>query len=150
MFKNIIILSLTQVILSFISASLIKQMSFIGKISIHLFYKEYIIFRTIWQTSLLLFAVQFAYILFLLLCKVTLPRKVGTTVYLLFILALLAGCYTSYSDFTQTSHKHMKGSFHLGIYLFWISGLISTFVFMFLRTNAQKKLDQVHKQTDAC
>lgn len=150
MFKNIVILSLIQVILSFISASLIKQMSFIGKISIHLFYKEYIVFRTIWQTSLLLFGVQLAYILFLLLCKVTVPRKIAIVVYSIFILALLTGLYSSYSDFTETSHKHMKSNFHLGIYLFWFSGIISTFVFMFIKTNAQKKIDQAPRQSDAC
>lgn len=135
MAKKITFLILLQLLLSFASAMLFSKMSFIGKVSISLFYKEYAIFKTVWKTALAIFFIQLAVILLLALIKRFTPKWI----YIPFILIAIAigaiGAYYTFVDFTTTSHKHMKLYFHSGGYLFWFNWLISCIFILFIRKN---------------
>lgn len=140
MLKRLSLLVITQFILSVACALLIKQMSFIGKISIHLFYKDYLLFRNPLQSTLTLFIVQVLLIVLLLLIRTLLIRNLALLSYGLITIGICIGLYFTIQDFTTTSHKYMKFRFHAGIYLFWISSLLS--VFLFYRYSYKKQTEK--------
>ncbi|WP_010254878.1 hypothetical protein [Myroides injenensis] len=131
MAKNITILLLVQLILAFIAAFLFSQMSFIGRIGISLAYREYLVFKTAWKTTLIIFAIQAGLILLMTLIRYATPIFVTRLIAVLALVMGAFGAYLTYIDFTTTSHKHMKLYFHMGGYLFWFSWAITCFFFLF-------------------
>ena len=129
--KNFSILTLIQAVMSLISAILISKMSFIGKIGVSTFYSQYAVFKTWWKTAILLFIVQFILLLFLQTFRSKVSVGFARALALLLAVVGAVGFYLSYVDFTTTSHKMMKFSFHFGFYLFWIAWLIIFVFFLF-------------------
>lgn len=123
--KNLSILSLVQGVLSLLSAVLISKMSFVGRIGVSTFYSQYAIFKVWWKTAILLFIVQFVLILFLNTFRTKVSVGFARLLAVLLAGIGLLGFYLTYVDFTTTSHKLMKFSFHSGFYLFWVGWLIS-------------------------
>lgn len=123
---SFITLILIQAIIALISAYLISQMSFVGRMSINLYYKEYGIFKDIIRTAILLFSIQFCLVIFLYLCKKFVHQYLYIAIIIIVISSILGGAYQSYLNFTMTSHKHMRLLFHSGIYLFWFASLLSS------------------------
>ena len=133
MAKKITVLIFTQLLLSFASAMLFSKMSFVGRVSISLFYKEYTIFKTVWKTALVIFAIQLMLILILVLFKKFSSKWIYIPIILLAIGIGIYGAYYTFQDFTTTSHKHMKIYFHAGGYLFWANWLISCVFIMLIK-----------------
>ncbi|MDR2222526.1 MAG: cytochrome d ubiquinol oxidase subunit II [Flavobacteriaceae bacterium] len=131
--KNFVILILVQAILSLISAFLIAQMSFIGRIGISLFYKQYQIFKNPWKTAALLFMIQLFVLLILWAFKRYSSNKTANIVAILFLVIATIGCIYTYIDFTSTSHKYMKTYFHSGWYIFWGSWILTTISVLFIK-----------------
>lgn len=129
--KKIHFLILVQLLSSCISGLLISKMSLIGRVGIHLAFREYLVFRSWWLTALLLFGFQLLIIFLISFLKQFLnEERTKKSIYLLIILAIL-GLIFSYIDFTTTTHKLMKGNFHSGFYLFFISWIGSCVFFLF-------------------
>lgn len=131
--KNIVILILVQFILSFISGLLLSKMSFIGKLSINLFYREYLIFKTAWKTALAIFAIQLMLIIILSLFKYLTSNHFSRIIAIIALIIGAVGAYLIFIDFTTTSHRHMKIYFHSGGYLFWINWGITCLFFIFTK-----------------
>ncbi|MDO4881498.1 MAG: DUF4499 domain-containing protein [Capnocytophaga sp.] len=142
--KKYINLILIQAILSVISGVLIYKMSLIGRIGIHLWFRKYIIFRSWWKTALLLLLVQ-GIIIFVLALVRNIASKKGAqwTNYTMLLLGII-GCFATYLDFTMTSHKLMKNSFHSGFYLFWIGWFITCGWFIFThQKHFSEKMEEI-------
>jgi cytochrome d ubiquinol oxidase, subunit II len=105
-------------------------MSFIGKIGVSTFYSQYAVFKTWWKTALILFIVQFVLLLFLQTFRAKVSVGFARLLALLLVVIGTIGTYLTYIDFTTTSHKMMKFSFHIGFYLFWITWFITCFYFL--------------------
>lgn len=130
--KGIVSLLFFQALSSTVSGVLIANMSWLGKIGIGFFYKEYGILKVWWKTALLLFCIQIILIvLFSIIKRVVSIRMMQGIAVISVILVGLAG-YATYIDFTTTSHKLMKTSFHAGFYLFWASMAITCVYFMII------------------
>lgn len=113
---------LLQAILSLLSGYLISKMSLIGRIGINLMYSEYIIFKSWWQTALLLFGIQSLLLGVQFFVKKRKGNKLAFRLSLVLLVIALFGLYTTYHDFQHTiSHKLLKEKFHLGFYLFWLT-----------------------------
>jgi len=136
--KNLTILTLIQAVMSLISGMLISQMSFIGKIGVSTYYSQYAVFKTWWKTAIILFIVQFVLILFLQVFRTKVSPNFARTLAGLLIVIGAVGFYFTYIDFTTTSHKVMKFSFHLGFYLFWVAWFISCGYFLLTKGAKQK------------
>ncbi|MGV4529103.1 hypothetical protein [Ornithobacterium rhinotracheale] len=131
--KNQINLILLQAISSLISGILVSKMSWIGKVGIGLIYRDYAILKNWWKAALLFFGVQLILILILNIIRWIAgigAQKIGS--FILLILSIV-GLYYTYIDFTETSHKMLKTSFHAGFYLVWASVMISCLYFLFMR-----------------
>lgn len=135
-------LLLLQAFLSVISGILITKMSFLGRIGVHTMYREYLVFRSWYKTALLLFVVQVVLILILSICKKIMTTALTRFVSLCFIAVGAIGLFFTYTDFTTTSHRVMKASFHWGFYIFWIGWFISCLFFLFKKSNTPKSLVQ--------
>ena len=127
-----------QALLSTISGVLVSQMSFVGKVGISVLYSEYGIFKIWWKTAVLLFALQLLLILVLWLIKLLMGRRLALAAFSLVLLFGLVGAYFTYIDFTTTSHRMMKESFHAGAYLIWGSWGLSCLYFMIVRRHKRR------------
>ncbi|WP_430614532.1 cytochrome d ubiquinol oxidase subunit II [Flavobacterium sp. JP2137] len=136
--KNFSILALIQAVLALICGILMSKMSFIGRMGINFLHRDYAIFKTWWKTALLIFAIQLTLLLLLSLIRYFTPAKTAKSLFVFLLLLGFAGAYLTYVDFTTTSHKMMKGSFHSGGYLFWLGWTISSLYFLFW--NKKKRL----------
>ncbi len=141
--KNISILALVQAILALICGILMSKMSFIGRMGINFLHRDYLIFKTWWKTAILIFAIQLILILILVVARTLSPSRVNRLICILFVVFGLIGAYATYIDFTTTTHKMMKGSFHSGGYLFWFGWLISCSYFLFSSTKKKVLLSQL-------
>ena len=128
--KGLSTLVTLQAFLATISGVLLSQMSLVGKIGIHVMYREYSLFKTWWKAALLLFVVHLALLLVLWLVKRLLGRRLAFATLLLFLLFGLVGAYFTYLDFTTTTHRIMKANFHAGVYLFWGAWALTCVYFM--------------------
>lgn len=130
---------LLQVVLSLLSGYLISKMSFIGRLGINLFYSEYTIFKSWWQTALLLFTIQLLIFGVQLFIKKRKGNKLAYRFSLGLLLIALIGLYVTYHDFQHTfSHRLLKEKFHLGFYLFWLTWIGSSLYCM-----SQQPFDKV-------
>ena len=121
-------------LLSTLSGFLFSKVSWVGKVGIRWFYKEYGFLKVWWQAALVVFTILLAlYLLHFFLQKKFAGRA---KVYHIAGIALaVVGLYFTYADFRETlSHRWLGERFHLGAYCFWM-GWISICVF-FLATRA--------------
>jgi len=140
--KGLSTLIATQALLSTISGVLVSQMSMVGKLGISVLYSEYGIFKIWWKTAILLFAVQLVLIAVLWLIKWLLGRRLALVTLLLALVFGLVGAYFTYLDFTTTSHRFMKESFHSGGYLFWGAWALSCLYFMIVSRGKKRSTEK--------
>lgn len=139
-----------QALLATISSIYISKMSFMGRMGISFFYRDYQILKVWWQAALLLFILQLLLILLLWLSRKTLRKtRISFLPGFLLLLAATAAAYLTYVDFTTTSHKYLRSNFHLGIYLFWAGCALSCVYFMFVKDKpklvTQSKVPDTHE-----
>jgi uncharacterized membrane protein YsdA (DUF1294 family) len=88
---------------------------------------QYKVFKSWWQTAIILFAVQVIVLIIQWMIKRKASRKTARTTILIFLSVGIAGLYLTYNDFQSIfTHRLMKEKFHLGFYLFWLSWIISS------------------------
>ncbi|WP_313385084.1 hypothetical protein [Chishuiella sp.] len=141
--KNRIICFLTLALSSLISGILISKMSFVGKIGISIIHTEYILLKTWWKTALLFFIIQaFLHIILSLWQFRNSETKARFILPTLFFALGILGLYYTYYDFTETSHRLLKISFHSGFYLFWATWLLNcvSFFVMFWKIDKTENL----------
>lgn len=120
--KRFWVIFIIQLCISLISAYLITQMYWLGKIGVSLFYTEYAILKSFWKVALILFSVQTLFLIILHTLysfRKILALKILSGI--ISISSLLGLAYAVY-DFSETfSHRILKEKFHIGVYLFLIS-----------------------------
>lgn len=117
--------------LSVLAGYLFSKASWIGRIGIRLFYKQYSFLKTWWKGAgavfmilLLLFA---AHAYFYRKLKPSAARTLNITSLLL----SLAGLFFTFLDFRHTlKHRWMGERFHLGAYCFWIGWISICILFL--------------------
>jgi len=123
-----------QFLFSCLQAYFITRISWIGRIGIHLFYKEYKILRSGWKTAFLFFGIQLLLILILWFIQRRYAARITYIAGAVLIFLGLTGLMITYNDFQHTyTHRLLKERFHLGFYLFWI-GWIATCLYFIIAT----------------
>lgn len=129
--RRIKILISLQLLLSLISGVLVSEMSFIGRVGINLFHKNYELLTYWWKTAILFFVL----LLLLDLVQFLLKRKsIRANLYITVLLIIgLLGLFASFQDFTTNfSHKLLKERMHVGFYLFWLTWIGTNLYFLTL------------------
>jgi len=130
--KRLLPLSVFLAVLSLIAGFLLSKMSFIGRIGISLFYKEYTFMKTWWKGTLVIFAVLFLLMLLQDAVDRKLVKKRANSFQVLALAAAIVGMYFTYRDFQYYyAHKLLREKFHLGGYLFWIGWIGISLFFLF-------------------
>lgn len=120
---------------SLASGYLMSRASWIGRVGMTFFYKEYNLLKIWWQGAVAVFLV----FLFLLGIHSWLWRSLrgarARIAYLVLFLAAAGGAYLTYDDFhTDLSHRLLGHRFHYGFYLIWAGWLIISITFLFSRS----------------
>jgi len=119
-------------LLSAISGYLMSKASWIGRVGITFFYKEYNLLKIWWQGATAVFII----LMLLFLLHNVMQQKLSTIAARFFhILALIIaaiGFYYTMNDFTRNlSHRLLGRRFHFGFYLFWIGWILICLFFIF-------------------
>lgn len=143
--KRSVLLFLLLLVLAILAGVLLSNASWIGKIGVSLFYKEYS-FLKVWYKSaalyyggwLLLYAIQY------FIQKNS--RQTTAILTQVFAIALaIAGLFFSYSSFRQNlSHSIMGERFQLGVYLFWVGWILISLFFLFQKKSKKAPTHHVH------
>ncbi|MFT3904648.1 MAG: cytochrome d ubiquinol oxidase subunit II [Niabella sp.] len=129
--RNYPLLLFILALLSLLSGKLTSGVSWVGRLGINFFYKEYMFFKSWWQSALVCFAVMVVMTVILYFVDRALKGIVRKIVMLLFFLIFLAGLYLTFRDFRQDlSHRWLGERFHVGIYLYWMGLCIISLFYM--------------------
>jgi len=118
--------------LSAISGYLMSKASWIGRVGMTFFYKEYNLLKIWWQGAITVFIMLI--LLFVLHSFIhTKLRLAGArAVHFLLLLLAVGGLYLTYDDFTnELSHRMLGWRFHYGFYLFWADWMLICIFFLF-------------------
>ena len=124
--------------LSTLSGWLMSHMSWIGRVGVNLFHKEYKFLKVWHRGAGVVFAILLLLFILQYIAQRRLPRMTARAVQGVALLIAMAGLWLTYSDFrTDFSHNVLKERFHLGAYLFWV-GWISISLYMFATARLQR------------
>jgi hypothetical protein len=129
--RNIFFLGLLAV-LSVVSGYLMSKASWIGRVGMTFFYKEYNLLKIWWQGAIAVFIMLI--LLFVLHSFIHMKLRIAGARALHFLLLLLAvgGLYLTYDDFTnELSHRMLGWRFHYGFYLSWADWMLICIFFLF-------------------
>lgn len=144
--KNKIIHLLILAFSSLLSGIMISKMSFIGKVGITIIYNEYTILKSWWKTALLLFAIQAIIFVVLSAWKMKTTKRLKQLLLPLIFLSIgIIGLIYTYYDFTETSHRLLKKTFHFGFYIFWLTWFGNCIFFM---SKQKKKLEEIPQEIE--
>ena len=127
--------------LSALSGWLMSHMSFIGRVGVNLFHKEYRFLKVWYEGGGVVFGVLLLLFLLQWLADSRLRRSTATAIQCCTLLLAGGGLWLTYSNFrSDFTHSILKERFHLGAYLFWI-GWISISLFLLATRRIQQRSD---------
>jgi len=120
-----------------------SKASFIGRMGINFFYKEYKFLKVWWQGALVVFCVWVLLLLIQGMVQKRNTRKRAIIIHIVCVLAAIVGLYFTYNDFRHSfNHRLLGERFHLGAYLFWIGWIIISLFYL-----VQKRAQPVAQAT---
>ena len=142
--RNYPLLIFILTLISLLSGNLTKGVSFVGKMGINLFYKEYKFFKVWWQAALVCFAAMIIVTVLLYFIDKSLRGVTRKIVLLLLFFVFLSGLYFTFKDFrNDLSHRLLGERFHLGIYLYWIGFCVISLFYALTSSGKQKAVSGV-------
>lgn len=128
--------------LSIVSGYLISQATWVSKIGMDLFYKQYTFTQVWWQAALAVFAVLMFFLLVQLFVQKRMAHSTARTVHFILLFAALTGLFFTYNDFHHKFTHHITGeNFHLGFYLFWIGWMVISLFYIVQKKPAKNEPD---------
>lgn len=120
--------------LSVVAGILMSQATWIGRVGITFFHKEYNLLKVWWEGAAAVFVLLLVFFLVHTLLHQRL-RIVTARITHFLLLLVAAGClYLTYDDFASDFSHHLLGwRFHYGFYLFWIGWMLICLFFLFSR-----------------
>lgn len=135
--KRKLLLFLLLMALSSISGYMMSKASWIGRVGMTFFYKEYNLLKIWWQGAIAVFIVLIVLFAIHGLIKVRLtqlkvPHLAWKVVNIVLLMLASAGLYFTYYDFShELAHRMLGWRFHLGFYLIWIGWMVICLFFLF-------------------
>jgi hypothetical protein len=131
------------------SGFLMSKASWIGRVAMTFFYREYNLLKVWWQGAIavyLIFMGLFLLHTFIYRASHIIAARIW---FVLLLLMGVAGAYLTYDDFTNNfSHHLLKWRFHFGFYLIWAGWLLISLFFLSKgkRVKAPKKNEPVQNR----
>ncbi|HTN47252.1 MAG TPA: hypothetical protein VL098_12960 [Flavipsychrobacter sp.] len=138
--KRITYITLFTLIISIIAGTLVSSASWIGRVGISVFYKEYSFLKAWWKVATFMFLLLMLFYTLQSWAQKKLSVGAAKMVHIFCILAALTGLYLCYDDFQDDfSHSLLGERFHIGIYLFWIGWIVIS-AYLILTRNTQQTI----------
>lgn len=126
-------------LLSLLSGWLLSRMSWIGRVGVNLFHREYRFLKYWYKGAALVFVVLLALFLLQSWARRRLSPAKSRGVQIFALVAAVAGLWATYSDFrSDWSHSLLRERFHLGAYLFWIGWMSVSLYLLTPRRSSQE------------
>ena len=127
--KRTVLFLLLLAMLSVASGMLMSKASWIGRVGMTFFYKEYNLLKIWWQGAMAVFIVMLVLFLLHTAIQKALPSMTARLLHIVILFIVAAGLYFTYDDFSSNlSHRLLGWRFHYGFYLGWIGwGMICLF-----------------------
>lgn len=133
--RNILFLSFLAT-LSAISGMLMSKASWVGRVGMTFFYKEYNLLKIWWQGAIAVFIILLLLFLLHTFLQKKLPAITARLLHIMLLMSAIACLYFTYDDFTNNFSHHLLGRrFHYGFYLGWIGWVLICLFFIFKRPN---------------
>jgi hypothetical protein len=137
------VLLLFLFVLSIISGFLMSKASWVSRVGMSLFYRQYNFLKVWWKGGLAVFLVWMVFFGVQYMVQKKLSRPMAARVHIFACVLALTGLYFTYNDFRNTlSHNLLGERFHLGAYLFWIGWLFISAFFILERPAVSLDLPQ--------
>jgi 4-amino-4-deoxy-L-arabinose transferase-like glycosyltransferase len=136
-------------LLSAISGYLLSKASWIGKVGMTFFYKEYNLLKIWWQGGAAVLIVMLVLFYLHKTVENKLTNAKGKAVHFILLLAAVGALYLTYNDFTNDyAHRILGRRFHYGFYLAWAEWMLIC-IFFLLKKNKKIVITQDRKETVA-
>ena len=120
--------------LSAYSGHLMSKASWVGRVGMTFFHREYNLLKIWWQGAAAVFIVILAVFAVHEMAGHKLHYRVALLVHLLLLLAACGGAYLTYDDFNNNLSHHILGHrFHNGFYLAWGEWILVSMYFLLKR-----------------
>src|SRR4051812_5760752 len=104
-------------LLSALSGVLMSRMSFIGRVGINLFHKDYRFLKVWYRGGGLVFGVLLLFFLLQWLATRYLARRSAAMIHVIALALALGGLWLTYDDFRgDFTHRLLRERFHLGVF----------------------------------
>ena len=136
--------------LSIVSGYLLSKASWIGRVGMTFFYKEYNLLKIWWQGALAVYL--FLLILFAghSLIQTKLPKITARLLHIIALMTAITALYFTYDDFTtDISHKLLGRRFHYGFYLICIDWMLMCLFFALQKKRPEIALKDQDKMVKA-
>lgn len=119
-------------LLSCVSGYMMSKGSWIGKIGMGIFYKQYLFLKIWWQGAIAVFTLLLLLFIMHFALQRVLSAAAGRISNIIALLVAIGGLYINYSQFrTDFSYRLMGERFHIGFYLFWLGWIFICLSFLF-------------------
>ena len=143
--RNILFL-LFLAVLAVISGILLSKASWIGRVGMTFFYKEYNLLKIWWQGALAVYIVWLVLFVAHSFIQKKLPPVTARLLHILILFAAIACLYLTYDDFTNDFSHHLLGwRFHYGFYLGWVGWMLICLFFALKRNRTKTTITSSDK-----
>jgi hypothetical protein len=130
--KRTVLFLLLLAVLSAVSGFFMSKASWLGRVGMTFFYKEYNLLKVWWQGAIAVFIVFILLYLLHTAFQSKLHIAAARTLHVIMLLLALVALYFTYDDFSNDFSHHLLGwRFHLGFYLIWAGWILICFNFLF-------------------
>jgi len=143
--RNIVFL-LFLAVLSVISGILLSKTSWVGRVGMTFFYKEYNLLKIWWQGAIAVYIVWLVLFIVHSFIQKALPKIAARLLHIVMLVIAIACLYFTYDDFTNDFSHHLLGRrFHYGFYLGWIGWMLICLFFTFKRNRPKATITSSDK-----
>jgi hypothetical protein len=115
-----------------VSGILMSKASWLGRVGMTFFHKEYNLLKVWWEGALAVFVIFMALFIIHTIIHQTTRVVLGRVIHFVLFLAALGCAYLTYDDFTNDfTHRLLKWRFHYGFYLIWVGWVLISLFFLF-------------------
>ena len=114
-----------------LSGNLLANATWIGKMGIGFFYKEYGFLKTWWKGAMVIFILLMVVYGIAAWAHKLAKKATANIIHTISLLVATCGLLYSYLDFRNDfSHRLLGENFHLGVYLFWLGWMVIAIYFL--------------------
>jgi len=136
--KRTILFIILLISLSAVSGYLMSKASWVGRVGMTFFYKQYNLLKIWWQGAVAVFIVAMLLYSVHVILQKKLPFTRAKFVHMILLIAAVAGLFYTHIDFSENfSHRILGRRFHYGFYIAWIEWMLICLFFILTKKRSK-------------